>query len=113
MTNTVQKGQTVSVHYKGTLDDGTEFDNSRNRGKVMKVEVGSGQLISGFDTALMGMTVGEIKSVALTPEDAYGPVTPRRFFHRTTSSKLEKWFRVNPLLAKLFWRGLQRKRILR
>ena len=74
MTSTVQSGQTVSVHYRGTLDDGSEFDNSRNRGEAMQVEVGSGQLIAGFDAALLGMTVGEVKNIHLGVEDAYGPV---------------------------------------
>ena len=74
MTNTVQSGQTVGVHYRGTLDDGSEFDNSRNRGEVMQVEVGSGQLIAGFDTALLGMTVGEVKNIHLNVDEAYGPV---------------------------------------
>ena len=73
MTNTVQSGQTVSVHYRGTLDDGSEFDNSRNRGEAMEVEVGSGQLIAGFDAALLGMTVGEVRNIHLEPEEAYGP----------------------------------------
>ncbi len=74
MTNTVESGQTVSVHYRGTLDDGSEFDNSRNRGEAMQVQVGSGQLIAGFDTALLGMTVGEVKNIHLGAEDAYGPI---------------------------------------
>jgi|TARA_R110000824_G_scaffold99058_7_gene236058 peptidylprolyl isomerase len=74
MTNTVESGQKVSVHYRGTLDDGSEFDNSRNRGEVMRVQVGSGQLIAGFDTALLGMTVGEVKNIHLGAEDAYGPI---------------------------------------
>ena len=72
MTNTVQTGQTVRVHYKGTLDDGSEFDNSRARGEMMEVEVGTGQLIRGFDNALLGMRVGEIKKVVVGPKEAYG-----------------------------------------
>ena len=77
MSDTVKKGQTVSVHYVGTLDDGTEFDNSRARGDVISFEVGAGQLIPGFDNALPGMTVGETKSVAVTALDAYGEVNPQ------------------------------------
>ena len=77
MSETVKNGQKVSVHYVGTLDDGTEFDNSRSRGDAISFEVGSGQLITGFDSALPGMTVGEVKSVSLTPEDAYGEVNPQ------------------------------------
>tara|TARA_R110002124_G_scaffold215626_1_gene381572 strand:- start:870 stop:1307 length:438 start_codon:yes stop_codon:yes gene_type:complete len=73
MINTVQSGQTVDVHYRGTFDDGIEFDNSRHRGKAMQVRVGSGELIAGFDAALMGMTVGEVKNIHLGVEEAYGP----------------------------------------
>ena len=75
----VQKGQTVSVHYVGTLKDGTEFDNSRSREKTLLFEVGSGQMIPGFDKAVMGMTVGETKTIALEPIDAYGLHNPEAF----------------------------------
>tara|TARA_B100000683_G_scaffold145933_1_gene141492 strand:+ start:894 stop:1322 length:429 start_codon:yes stop_codon:yes gene_type:complete len=68
----VQTGQTVSIHYIGTLDDGTEFDSSRNRGEPISVQVGTGQVIPGFDAALQGMTVGEVKNVSLSPDEAYG-----------------------------------------
>ena len=70
---TVENGDTVNVHYRGTLDDGTEFDSSHGRGETLTFQVGSGQLITGFDEALPGMTVGEVKNVAFTPEKAYGP----------------------------------------
>ena len=70
----VQDGNTVKIHYKGTLVDGTEFDSSYTRGTPMDVAVGSGQLIEGFDKALIGMTVGETKSVTIVCDDAYGPV---------------------------------------
>ena len=73
MINIVESGQKVSVHYRGTLDDGSEFDNSRERGEVMQVQVGSGQLIAGFDAALLGMTVGEVKNIHLGVDEAYGP----------------------------------------
>jgi FKBP-type peptidyl-prolyl cis-trans isomerase 2 len=72
--NKVENGDTVSVHYRGTLDDGTEFDSSHTRGETMTFQVGEGQLISGFDAAVPGMTTGEVKNISLTPEEAYGPV---------------------------------------
>tara|TARA_Y100000310_G_C20574950_1_gene759958 strand:- start:465 stop:959 length:495 start_codon:yes stop_codon:yes gene_type:complete len=75
----VKSGQKVSLHYVGTLEDGTEFDNSRNREGVMSVEVGSGQLISGFEAALPGMCIGEVKSVKLDPEEAYGDINSEAF----------------------------------
>ena len=69
----VESGHNVQVHYKGTLNDGTEFDNSRERGNTLDFKVGSGQMIKGFNDALMGMSEGEVKTVTLPPEDAYGP----------------------------------------
>ena len=69
----VEKGHNISVHYKGTLIDGTEFDNSRVRGQTLNFEVGSGRMIPGFSTAVMGMAVGETRTVTLQPEEAYGP----------------------------------------
>jgi FKBP-type peptidyl-prolyl cis-trans isomerase 2 len=70
----VEKGNTVSVHYCGTFSDGTEFDNSKNREEPMTFTVGAGQMISGFESALDGMEVGETKSVSLSPDEAYGNV---------------------------------------
>ena len=72
----IENGQKVSVHYVGTLDDGTEFDNSRTRGDTISFEVGAGQLIVGFDSALPGMAIGEVKTVSVTPSEAYGDVNP-------------------------------------
>lgn len=69
-------GDTVSVHYIGTLPDGTEFDASRPRGATLDFEVGAGRMISGFDAAVVGMKVGDVKTVTLDPVDAYGEVNP-------------------------------------
>lgn len=66
-----QVGDTVSVHYRGTLDDGSEFDSSAGR-DPLQFTVGAGQVIPGFDTAVVGMTVGDKKEVRLEPDDAYG-----------------------------------------
>ena len=67
-----KSGDIVKIHYKGTLDDGSKFDSSEDR-DPLEFELGSGQVIPGFDTAVEGMTVGESKSVRLEPEEAYGP----------------------------------------
>lgn len=72
-------GDTVSVHYVGTLDDGTEFDSSRGR-EPLVFEVGSDQVIAGFDEAVRGMAVGDTKTVRIPPEDAYGSVDPELIF---------------------------------
>jgi len=69
----VNTGHSISVHYKGTLTDGTEFDNSRVRGAPLTFEVGDQRMIKGFSNAVIGMTVGETKSVTLDVEEAYGP----------------------------------------
>jgi len=69
-----QKGTQVKVHYRGSLTDGTEFDNSYGRGEPIGFQVGAGQMIRGFDDAVVGMSVGEKKSVTLTKDEAYGDV---------------------------------------
>ena len=72
--DTVGKGTKIKVHYKGTLTDGTEFDNSKNRGSTLDFEVGSGLMIKGFDNNVLGMGEGEVKTFTITPEEAYGPL---------------------------------------
>ena len=64
-------GDTVKIHYTGTLDDGTEFDSSAGR-EPLEFELGGGQVIPGFDKAVEGMAVGDNKSVRIEPDDAYG-----------------------------------------
>jgi peptidylprolyl isomerase len=71
----VTSGDTVNVHYRGTLDDGSEFDSSAGR-DPLQFTVGSGQVIPGFDNALMGMAAGETKTVTIPPEEAYGQANP-------------------------------------
>jgi peptidylprolyl isomerase len=68
----VKKGDTVKVHYHGKLTDGTTFDSSEGR-QPLEFEVGSGMVISGFDNGVLGMTVGEKKTVHIPVEEAYGP----------------------------------------
>ena len=72
-----QSGDTVSVHYTGTLDDGTQFDSSVG-GDPLTFTIGSGQLIAGFDTAVLGMEIGESRTVRLAPEEAYGEHSAER-----------------------------------
>ncbi len=71
MTTEVRKGDTVLVHYTGKLSDGTIFDTSEGRDPLEFV-VGSGQVIAGFDEALIGMTVGQSKLVDIPVDKAYG-----------------------------------------
>ena len=73
MANTAQNGSNVTIHYVGTLTDGTQFDSSRERGEPMTITLGDGQLITGFNDALIGMTEGETKEFTIASDDAYGP----------------------------------------
>lgn len=68
----VENGDQVAVHYTGTHTDGTKFDSSLDRGETLKFTVGAGQMIPGFDAGVVGMKVGDKKSLTLEPKDAYG-----------------------------------------
>lgn len=68
----ISKGDKIRVHYKGTLDDGTVFDDSRKRGEPLEFTVGEGELIAGFDDAVLGMNPGDTKSFRLEEDEAYG-----------------------------------------
>ncbi|EEB85828.1 FKBP-type peptidyl-prolyl cis-trans isomerase [Roseobacter sp. GAI101] len=71
----VKSGDTVAIHYTGTLLDGSTFDSSDGR-EPLEFVVGSGQIIPGLDVALPGMEVGDKKVVKIGSEDAYGPLNP-------------------------------------
>lgn len=73
----VSKGMFVSVDYKGTLQNGEVFDTSSGR-QPLEVQIGAGQLIEGFENALMGMALNEKKTFTLAPEEAYGQVEEER-----------------------------------
>lgn len=67
-----QSGDTVHVHYKGTLTDGTLFDSSEGR-DPLQFPLGAGMVIPGFDSGILGMSVGEKKTINIPVEQAYGP----------------------------------------
>jgi peptidylprolyl isomerase len=69
---TVANGSTVTFHYKGTLEDGTQFDSSYDRNEPMTAKTGEGNLIAGFETALEGMTAGDTKIFTVESSEAYG-----------------------------------------
>ncbi|MCI0387923.1 MAG: peptidylprolyl isomerase [Acidobacteria bacterium] len=69
--STVKSGDTVKVHYTGKFDNGEIFDSSEE-GDPLALTVGAGQVIPGFDQALIGMEVGETKDVVIPPDQAYG-----------------------------------------
>lgn len=66
-----KSGDTVRIHYTGTLDDGSQFDSSVGR-DPLQFTLGSGQVIPGFDSGVTGMTVGEQKSITIPAAEAYG-----------------------------------------
>ena len=68
----VKIGDKVKVHYKGTLNDGSIFDSSQGR-EPLEFGVGSGQVIPGFDNAVVGLSQGESKTVNIPSAEAYGP----------------------------------------
>jgi len=67
----VKKGDTIQVHYTGKLEDGKEFDSSLNR-QPLQFEVGAGRVIKGFEDAVVGLQIGEQKTVTIPAKDAYG-----------------------------------------
>lgn len=71
-----KEGDSVAVHYIGTLDDGSEFDASRPRGATLDFTIGSGQMIVGFDQGVRGMSEGEVKTIRIEAADAYGEIDP-------------------------------------
>ncbi len=67
----VENGMFVSVNYTGTLDNGEQFDSSEGRAPL-EFKVGEGQMIKGFEEAVMGMMLNEKKTFTLSPDEAYG-----------------------------------------
>lgn len=73
-------GKTCRTHYKGTFNDGTQFDSSYDRGEPLEFVCGAGQMIRGFDQAVADMEVGQVVDVHLMPEEAYGMPDPNAVF---------------------------------
>jgi len=69
----IETGSKVKVHYTGKLENDNVFDTSKER-DPLEVTIGQGQLIPGFENGLMGMNVGDKKTIEIEPEQAYGPV---------------------------------------
>ena len=72
--------KTCRTHYKGTFNDGTQFDSSYDRGEPLEFVCGAGQMIKGFDAAVADMEVGQVVDVHLMPEEAYGQPNPEAIF---------------------------------
>lgn len=68
----IEVGKKVKLHYEGTFEDGVKFDSSRDRGEALEFVVGSGQMISGFEAGVQGLSEGDTKNISLTPQEGYG-----------------------------------------
>ena len=73
-------GKTCRVHYRGTFNDGTQFDSSYDRGEPLEFVCGAGMMISGFDAAVADMEPGQVIDIHLMPEEAYGMPNPAAVF---------------------------------
>ena len=73
-------GKTCRTHYRGTFNDGTQFDSSYDRGEPLEFICGAGQMIKGFDAAVADMEVGQVVDIHLMPEEAYGMPDPNAIF---------------------------------
>ncbi|PIN73892.1 peptidylprolyl isomerase [Candidatus Woesearchaeota archaeon CG10_big_fil_rev_8_21_14_0_10_45_16] len=84
---TIVKGKKVKIQYVGTFDDGSEFDSSEKHGQPLEFEVGEGQVIPGFENAVIGMEAGQEKEVVIKPAEAYGEHNPE-FLKKVPRSQL-------------------------
>ena len=75
MADVIKDGDIIKIHYTGRLKDGEEFDSTRDRDPLIFV-VGVGQVVKGFDQAVLGMCAGDKKTINLTPDQAYGQQQP-------------------------------------
>ncbi|MGK0137833.1 MAG: peptidylprolyl isomerase, partial [Algoriphagus sp.] len=75
----VKVGDSIKVHYKGTLNDGSVFDSSEGR-EPLEFEVGSGMVIKGFEEGVLNMKVADKKTVAIAAAEAYGDINPEAIF---------------------------------
>lgn len=85
----VKSGDTVSVHYTGTLLDGTKFDSSKDRGQPFEFKVGEGLVIKGWDEGLVGMKVGGTRVLTIPADMAYGDNSPSPLIPAGSALKFE------------------------
>jgi FKBP-type peptidyl-prolyl cis-trans isomerase 2 len=76
----IEKGNKITVHYKGFFDNNEVFDSSYERGEPLGFSAGTGMMIAGFDAAVIGMKIGDKKTIKIEAKDAYGEVDPNQLF---------------------------------
>jgi peptidylprolyl isomerase len=87
---TVSEGDTIRIHYVGKLDDGTVFDSSEG-GASLELKLGKGEFIAGLEKGVLGMSIGERRTLSIPPEEGYGPHHGERVFEYDRS-KLPEGF---------------------
>ena len=85
MKSSARSGDTVAVHYKGTLDDGSVFDSSEGNDPI-EFTIGAHEVIDGFENAIVGMSAGDRKTESFPPDQAYGDREDDLVFHVPRSS---------------------------
>ena len=83
----IKKGNKIKVEYEGTFEDGTVFDSSKYHDEPLEFEVGAGQIIPGFEEAVLGMDCGEEKEFKLNPNNAYGQYDPE-LIHKVSRDQM-------------------------
>jgi FKBP-type peptidyl-prolyl cis-trans isomerase 2 len=101
----IKKGDKIKVEYEGTFEDGTVFDSSKYHGPL-EFEVGCGQIIPGFEDAVVGMESGDEKEFGLSPNDAYGDYDPE-LMHKVPRDQIPVNVTPGTILVATLPNGLQ------
>jgi FKBP-type peptidyl-prolyl cis-trans isomerase 2 len=102
----IKKGDKIKVEYEGKFDDGTVFDSSNYHNEPLEFEVGCGQIIPGFEEAVVGMESGDEKEFDLKPQDAYGEYDPE-LMHKISKDQLPMNVAPGMILVATLPNGIQ------
>jgi FKBP-type peptidyl-prolyl cis-trans isomerase 2 len=102
----IKKGDKIKVEYEGKFDDGTVFDSSSYHNEPLEFEVGCGQIIPGFEEAVVGMESGDEKEFDLKPQDAYGEYDPE-LMHKISKDQLPMNVAPGMILVATLPNGIQ------
>lgn len=98
IADTIEIADSIELHYNGSLEDGEKFDSSYDRWETLPFTVGAGQMITGFDTGVVGMKLNEKKTLTLAPADAYGDIDPTKTAELSmeeAESFIEAWYQMS------------------